>query len=631
MKYDVDLKELERNITDWVTLNISENFEFRGHQFEAILDICKNILEDVNHTQIIEAPTGSGKSLLNIISAGVLADCYGRSSYILCSDLYLWKQYEDFLNQHKNIKSKFGILKGQTGNYTCHKNGEDMRNSDCRMSGVSWAKLFNSKTAKQLSYECAAWCPYVKARKKALRSKVVVMTYQLYHFMINVVSNWIDSDNNTVFKSRDIIFCDECHNIPQIITNNFTPQIKLSDFKYIKALHSYRGNIQLDLFEETQIDDKKYNLINRQISLSDLEEQYENIFNTLADPNISLQQEQETINNYNTLLDRLSETVQAIESNLSNKKQVLNQSFTKDDLSLYKACSWYRNCRCFWSDFAMCINEVGIDYVVKEIEENRTLKENIIKFTCVKEDYVVWRFLLSTAKNRVLLSATIGGYEAFNENIGTKYFDDEKDIVQYKVIPSTFNFEKSPIYFLNRYKMSYREKERSLMSLKPIIYKICQTQFAGQRGMIQTGSYANAKEIYDSAPDKLKQRMLLYNNAKDKTQKITIHQMSKDTILLGPTLVEGIDLPGEQCRFIIILKVPYPVITDEYVKRKIELFPLWYNSVTSNTIIQGIGRGNRFTDDYCTTYILDACFLTLYNSTKTQYSKELQNRIKIYT
>jgi Rad3-related DNA helicase len=125
--------------------------------------------------------------------------------------------------------------------------------------------------------------------------------------------------------------------------------------------------------------------------------------------------------------------------------------------------------------------------------------------------------------------------------------------------------------------------------------------------------------------------MLLYNNAKEKTTQITIHQMSKDTILIGPTLVEGIDLPGDQCRFIVILKVPYPIIVDEYVKRKIELFPLWYNSVTSNIIIQGIGRGVRSKNDYCITYILDACFLSLYNSTKSQYPEELQKRIQMFT
>jgi Rad3-related DNA helicase len=147
--------------------------------------------------------------------------------------------------------------------------------------------------------------------------------------------------------------------------------------------------------------------------------------------------------------------------------------------------------------------------------------------------------------------------------------------------------------------------------------------------MIQTGSYANAKEIYDSAPTDIKSRMLLYNNSKEKDTMIVLHQTRKDTILIGPTLVEGIDLPGDHCRFIVILKVPYPIIVDDYVKRKMELFPLWYNSTTSNTIIQGIGRGNRYTDDYCTTYILDACFSSLYAATRSQYPIELQHRIKI--
>lgn len=636
MKQEVDIEELKQNITDWVYLNIGQGFEFREHQYETIIDICRNILEGVNHTQIIEAPTGSGKSLLNIISAGVLADMYGKTSYILCSDLYLWKQYEDFINQHPAIKRNFGIIKGQTGNYTCTRNGEDMRNSECRMAGVSWSKLFNPKSAHELEFDCASSCQYVKARKKALKCRVVIMTYQLYHFMINVVSNWKVGDNTSIFKKRDTIFCDECHNIPSIVKNNFSPSIKMSDFKHLKALHSYRGKIQLDLFEDEDDnpDTSEYRLVNRDITLAELEETYENIFNILNNEHISIQQEKKAITDYHDLLGKFNETVQAIESNLSHKKQVLHQAFTNDDLTLYKACSFYRNCMCFWHDFYMCIAEIGMDYVIREIEESRTLKENIVKFSVVKEDYISWRFLLSTANNQVMMSATIGGYDAFSENVGTKYleqnFEDPEEEIQYTIIPSTFNFDNSPVYFLNRYKMSYREKEKSFEALKPIIYKICQKQFEGQRGMIQTGSYANAKELYDNAPYAIQKRMLLYNNAKEKQQMITIHQMSKDTILLGPTLVEGIDLPGDMCRFIIILKVPYPVIVDEYVKRKMELFPLWYNSTTSNIIIQGIGRGNRFKEDYCTTYILDACFLSLYNATKSQYAEELQQRIKIY-
>ena len=147
--------------------------------------------------------------------------------------------------------------------------------------------------------------------------------------------------------------------------------------------------------------------------------------------------------------------------------------------------------------------------------------------------------------------------------------------------------------------------------------------------MLQTGSYEFAKRLCDDAPYEIKQRMLVYNGSREKVSMVKLHQMSEDTILVGPTLNTGVDLPGDECRFIIILKVPYPSLADKLVNERNKLFPLWYNTHTSNEIIQGIGRGVRYNGDWCVTYILDACFFGLYQSTKHQYSEELQNRIQI--
>ena len=242
--------------------------------------------------------------------------------------------------------------------------------------------------------------------------------------------------------------------------------------------------------------------------------------------------------------------------------------------------------------------------------------------------------MLRNAPYKVFLSATVGGKDAYDENMGFRFdIDNSKDEELNKsimdVIPSTFDFTESPVWFLNKFKMSFKEKEISFRHLKNIIYSICKTKFSNQKGMIQTGSYAFAKQLYEDAPYEIKQRMLVYNGSREKNTVIQIHQMSPDTILVGPTLNEGIDLPGDDCRFIIILKVPYPSLGDKLVKEKIKLFPLWYNSTTSNEIIQGIGRGVRYDGDWCVTYILDACFWNLYLSTKAQYSIELQNRIKM--
>ena len=149
------------------------------------------------------------------------------------------------------------------------------------------------------------------------------------------------------------------------------------------------------------------------------------------------------------------------------------------------------------------------------------------------------------------------------------------------------------------------------------------------KGIIQTASYNLAKEFVKDAPYELRSRLLLYENSLEKTNFIKIHEKSNNTILIGPSLSEGIDLPGDLCRFIIILKVPYASLKDKLVKAKMELFPSWYKADASNTIIQGIGRGNRSKDDWCITYIVDGCFGSLYTATKEQYPKELQDRIKI--
>ena len=240
-------------------------------------------------------------------------------------------------------------------------------------------------------------------------------------------------------------------------------------------------------------------------------------------------------------------------------------------------------------------------------------------------------YLCAHANYRVFVSATIGGKDAYDENMGFRFgVEDENDeLSEMHIIPSTFDFTQSPVHFLNRFKMSYHERNISFNHLKTIIYSICTTKFSDKKGMIQTGSYDFAKRLYDNAPVEVKSRMLLYNGSSEKNVMIQLHRASKNTILVGPTLNEGVDLPGDDCRFIIIMKVPYPSLANKLVKVKTKLFPLWYNSTTSNQIIQGIGRGVRYDGDWCVTYILDACFMSLYKSTIDQYPTELQQRINI--
>ena len=627
----VKINWIEEAVLEWTYNNIGDSFEFREHQLEAIVDILYNILNHQHRNYIVEAPTGSGKSLINIIAAGVLSDHFDMTSYILCSDLFLWDQYDKFLKSHKTLNKKIASLKGQTGNYHCLLNGEDIRNSDCRMSGLSWSALFNKNIAKKYGYECASRCKYLKERMKAIKSRVCIMTYQLFLFVMNNPSINTDNQGNPIFKPHDVLFCDECHNVPEIVQLQYAASVQLTDFDKLECLFNGTTETNLDLFDKNRYE--KPESLQKYQSSVDLRKdllKYWKVWNT---PESRKDEDYKAMEEYKKVIYNFQALVNIIYDNIIQKKND-HIPLSKDDIKMYKLCSWYSNYCCHWCDLHDAIRNTDTKYLLKTINISNEDNHTSFMFRCIKEDYLVYNYLLKQAPYKVFLSATVGGKEAYDENMGFHYDKDEEkneelNESKLEIIPSSFDFEQSPVWFLNKFKMSYKEKDISFSHLQKIIYSICSTKFNKQKGMIQTGSYSFAKQLYDNAPYEIKKRMLVYNGSREKTTMIEIHKMSKDTILVGPTLNEGIDLPGDDCRFIIIMKVPYPSLADRLVNEKIKLFPLWYNSTTSNEIIQGIGRGVRYNGDWCVTYILDACFMNLYLSTKDQYSEELQNRIKI--
>ena len=628
--------EIENNVLEFVKNKIDKNFEFRPYQFDAIVDIISDCLEGKNNNYICEAPTGSGKSLINIISTGVLFDYYKIDSYILCSDLYLFSQYEDFIVKHPKLK--FGYLKGQTGNYNCRMNGHDIRSAECQMSGMSWQSLIKP-SEKDKKLPCAGTCKYVQDRKRAMNAGVTVMTYQLFLFMVNVVPRlWKDSQGKPCqpFKPRKAMFMDECHNIPTIVQNNASPIISDKDFpKFINIYNAYRdlfGN-KGEISEETiafnnsaydesfmEVDPKLYKKHKTGEKLYKyLSDIYKNLQNCSENKMIYYLEE------YHSILGSIHGCAQVLMAEIQSTKQ-FGVPLPKDKQKLWGDCVFVLNSMCICSDFLTCVSETSPKYIVREhIENDQDLFDTSLVFHCVKEDFMVYWWLLRYTKFRFFTSATVGGQKAFDENNGIA-FTNEK-ISKFTKIPSSFDFSKSPIYFVKKFKMNYANKHTSIPQISKLINDILSKYHKNERGIIQTGSYEIANIIYRNLTPENRSRVLLYRGSKEKEQMISEHKIKKNTILMGPTVQEGIDLPGDLCRFIIICKIPYPSLGSPYVKAKQEIFPTWYNSTTANAVIQGIGRGNRFVNDYCKTYILDGCFDVLFRQTKEQFPEELTKRI----
>lgn len=590
--------------------------------------IIKSIISDTRETSIIEAPTGSGKSFITLIAAGVLYTYYNLKSYILCSDLFLWNQYKQTIDKY-NIK-KFGYLKGSQGNYKCFVNNLDFKYGRCRLEKVPFHRMKDYKFLQANMYTCVYKCEYMQQRFRAEESPVTLMTYQLWLHYMNLVKT-----ENPPFQKRDIIFCDECHNIPNIVQQFCQPIISpLYDINMIKAILKYAEETNIEV--DTNIDDKYKNengllsgFGNNYSDVYDTKKilnEFNNIYQQLGNEFDNYEKSLHILNNYFRLLKDISQISNKISEAITTESSVNAGKLSKSSIQINSKIQWIDNYINSLDNFITSINKAGKEYLLIEYNKDNTTGEYSYTLNCAKEDYLCHQYLLKNSIYKVMLSATVGGHSSFDENLGIKYTNDTCSYMS--KIPSTFNFDKSPIYYIPKYKMNYANKAKDFNNIINIVLKIVQAH-KNMKGIIHTGSYENAKTILQTAPNDVKSRFYVYANAKQKDEVMEKFKKTGNGILIGPTLTEGVDLPDDLCRFIIIVKVPYPNITSKLVKKKIDLFPLWYNSTTSNIIIQSIGRGVRNENDYCTTYILDGCFTYLYEQTKDQYPDYIQNRIKI--
>src|SRR5207237_1189052 len=128
--------------------------------------------------------------------------------------------------------------------------------------------------------------------------------------------------------------------------------------------------------------------------------------------------------------------------------------------------------------------------------------------------------------------------------------------------------------------------------------------------LIHAGSYPAARrllvELGERAP-RAARRSLFVDSSAGKARALDQHRTSPEpTVLLSPSMREGVDLPDDFLRFQIITKMPYPDLGDPWTAARQARDPRWYALETAKALVQAYGRGCRHAGDHGTTYILDA-------------------------
>jgi Rad3-related DNA helicase len=563
--------DIKQNLDEIMMLLYDKGFRFRPFQEETIIKIVDAFNGDKDGALLIDAPTGTGKSIISIVGS-VLLNSMGKTGYVLTSDLGLQSQYEsDIERLGFNIPSIRGL-----DNYDCLINLQPISLGECRTKGAG------------KDIPCYMDCPYFSRRDAASFSKTALLNYSYWLLQLNYVLE--KQGPLAKFDKRDFCFFDEAHKVQDIVQGHFSPKI------------SHR--------------------------ISDTVDDYLEVYSSEVS---SVRNNSKSVRKTVDAICSSTEPKQMIEQLYALKLQLLEIKKTKETFIQYCGNRWefgnpvpqyiskaqrgidrISDVYCKVEDYLDCLQEENDLVRITDKKEERS-----VSFKNLNESALIKKTLLEKSGFKTFMSATLGNPENYAKFIGLEKWD-------YVRIDNQFDPERSPIFYFKGYKLNWQNKQTNFPMVLDVCDKIA-NKHIDERGIIHSSSFALSQEIVNSS--KVSDRMIPYFSSSEKNDAIERFKESKNGILIGPSLLEGLSFDDDLSRFQIFFKVPFPNVSDEFMKRLLETYPEKYVAKTANNIIQGAGRSIRSKEDWAITYILDSCFDQLFD--RKHLPKSFIERIKV--
>jgi ATP-dependent DNA helicase DinG len=210
--------------------------------------------------------------------------------------------------------------------------------------------------------------------------------------------------------------------------------------------------------------------------------------------------------------------------------------------------------------------------------------------------------ILDKGSVSLFMSATILSKDYLCSTTG---LDPEK-VRFIRIEDSDFPIKNRPIHMMNVAWLSAKTMNTNMPKIVQAIDNIMSIH-RNEKGIIHTTSYTQLQFIRDNISKENAGRLIETAFNLDRSEVLRKHYESKkQTVLISPSLHLGVDLKDDLSRFQIIVKVPYPDLTDKKIAAKKSRDQKWYIWNTVLRLVQAYGRSIRSSDDHATTYILDS-------------------------
>ena len=527
----------------------------------------------------LSLPTGVGKTYI----ATSIADSV-ESAYMLTSTLQLQTQYEKSWAAIVNLKGR--------SNYTCNLN--DNFTVDAAPCAAQSELI---KTCIQESI-----CSYYNQKNLALRSKAMITNpmYLLYSAHCGFAN-----DEDSPWVNRKVMIIDEAHNLENHLVSfaesDIDPFQLQEDFGVDTAKYQFTGRPEEDYMMVVEI----YEILG--LKADELAAKLEDEFpqgNLLGvDPKQWARgfggKVAEKVKKLNAKIYQLDKAIQPL-------KIFFNTHQTPDELTH----RWI---------------------VTKHTDKN------VLKLAPIYGDFLFKEYFKGLADKFVFLSATLGSKKEFCKELGVK--NEECFFIE---TDSPFDPEKSPVIALPSIKLSKEVYDVNVKKVGVIVDDILKMH--DQRGLIHCVTYDLQTQIFNRVSKESKKRLLCrdmeilsgvsptgkYPKKFKNDELLHLHETtgkSFGSVLLSPSMMEGVDLHDDLSEFQIIIKLPWANLGDVRVKAKSKLDSSWYKNKMWLGILQASGRSTRHEEDASITYILDSNFKYFYDEWKSQLPSWFKDRL----
>ncbi|MGC8905905.1 MAG: ATP-dependent DNA helicase [Desulfomonilaceae bacterium] len=594
------------------------NYEFREQQYLMALDVFRTLSE--TGYLLIEAPTGTGKTLAYLVAAALTRKKIAVSTGTKNLQEQLFFKDAPFVRTHLFPQLKVALLKGR-GNFVCHaqvkkflkqihirfvpdadhldeimawyrqtrKNGEGDRVELAHLpedDGI-WPEICSS-TETCLGKHCPDKdeCFVQRMKSKAMDADLMIVN----HHLLCSDAAVRESGFGEVIPRYEALIVDEAHGLEDAATKHFGVQSSL--FKLQRLVRDATAELRAQKIADRKFDE----------ALTNIDEDSRELFQSLA----------RSSSGQGAALGSLDPRVREKRQALCTRLDSLASMLSNLPKCSEECRNLARRCEQASSDLNIILqDQLSGDYACWSERRDRHIT---IYASPVDVGPLLKSTLYSRVDSIVFTSATL------SSNADFSYFKSRLGLdgalkVREKMLATPFDYSSQTMLFIPR-NMPDPNSEGFTEAIAGVLPSILEKTRG--RAFVLFTSYRNMEAVYRRLKEKLPFPLLLQGTKAKHKLLEEFRSMNGSVLLATASFWEGVDVQGEALSCVIVDKLPFASPTDPLVAARIEKLkkeqktPFFDFQVPMAVIAlkQGLGRLIRTRSDRGVLCILDQRILT---------------------